>query len=253
MKNKKINLIKIGLLVCMLSMTGASSYAGNITIIGNGATSGPIIVTSTLGNIDIGTRIRIGTFLDVTVLNNAVSDYLAGTKDYSQTLLALNSNFTDLGTNVANYGNTSQSAVGGAIFTPSSTQFGFNNISTLTINGVSRVSNVFNGSIQNVNYSSSIGAAKNLYLWTSFNNEIGIVRNVDGSGTADWTTPGSDLSGVTMNLSGINSVSEVILGTYVDYGTGSDLIALAVPEPSTGVLLIAGSAILLGLRRKGKV
>lgn len=237
----------------MAACLGLASYtqAGTVTIVGSGASTGPIFVTSTLGNIDIGTRIRIGTFLDLTALNNAISNYVGGSSDYNQTLLALGSNFADLGTNVTNYGNSSQAAVNGAAFTPDATRFGFNNISTLTINGASRISNVFNGSIQNVNYSSSIGANKNLYIWTAFNNEIAIVRNADGTGTAAWTTPGSDLSGVTMNMSGINSQAEVLLGNYVDYATGSDLIALAaVPEPTSGLLMVAGGALLLAVRRR---
>lgn len=241
---------RIPKLLAACIIIAGNAHAGTVTIVGSGATSGPIFVTSTLGNIDIGTRIRIGTFLDLTVLNNAINDYMGGTSNYNQTLLALGNNFADLGTNVSNYGNSSQSAVGGAAFTPSSSQFGFNNISTLTINGASRVSNVFNGSIQNVNYSSSIGANKNLYIWTAFNNEIAIVRNADGTGTAAWTTPGSDLSGVTMNMSGINSQAEVLLGNYVDYATGNDLIALAVPEPTSGLLMVAGGALLFALRRR---
>ena len=249
---KKTMKIPLNLLALSAFIFSGIAQAGTITIIGTGASSGPIFVTTALGNIDIGTRVRIGTFLDATVLNNSISEYLSGSKSYSQTLLALNSNFSDLGTNVTNFGNSSQSAVGSAIFTGSSSQFGFNNTSTLTINGVSASYNLFNGTIQNVNYTSSIGGSKNLYIWTAFNDGIGIVRNADGSGTSAWTSPTSDLSGVTMNLSGINSQSEVLLGTYVNYATGSDLIALAVPEPNTGILLMAGSAILLGLRRKSK-
>lgn len=232
---------------------GLASYtqAGTVTIVGSGVSNGPMFVTSTLGNIDIGTRVRIGTFLDLSALNNAISNFTAGTSDYNQTLLALGSNFSDLGTNVTNFGNSNQLSVGGAVFTPSATQFGFNNITTRTVNGVSRPYNLFNGDIQNVNYNSSIGANKNLYIWTAFNNEIGIVRNVDGTGTAAWTTPTSDLSGITLNLNGINSQSEVLLGTYVDYATGNDLIALAaVPEPTSGLLMVAGGALLFALRRR---
>ena len=108
-------------------------------------------------------------------------------------------------------------------------------------------------------YSSSIGAAKNLYIWTAFNNEIAIVRNADGTGTANWTTPGSDLSGVTMNLSGLQSsaggalqTSEILLGTTYDYSSGSDLIALqaAVPEPSSGSLMLVGASLIFAIRKK---
>jgi hypothetical protein len=130
----------------------------------------------------------------------------------------------------------------------------------LAINGAASTAyNVFNGSIQSVTYSSSIGASKNLYIWTAFNNEIGIVRNANGTGTAAWTTPTSDLSGVTLNLSGLQAStggaldsSEILLGTGYDYSTGSDLIALqaAVPEPTTSVLIMLGGMVVLAMRRK---
>jgi len=232
------------------------SQSATVTLVGNGAGGGPIFVTSGLGNIDLGTRLRVGTFLDVTVLNNAISAFKSGASNYSDTLLALNGNFADLGTNVTNYGNANQTGTG-----VSSSQLVFNTTANLSINGgVAATRNVFNGGIANVTYSSSIGAAKNLYIWTAFNNEIAIVRNADGTGTANWVTPGSDLSGVTMNLSGLQSsaggalqTSEILLGTGYDYSSGSDLIALeAVPEPSTGALMVFGSALLLVLNRRNK-
>ena len=161
--------------------------AATITIVGNGAGTGPVFVTSALGNIDIGTRVRIGTFLDVTALNNTISAFRSGASDYASTLLSLNNNFSDLGTGVTNYGTSSQVANGGSPFVPSTTQFGFNNFTSLTVNGVAGTYNTFNGTLTNVNYSLSIGASKSLYLWTAFNNEIGIVRNANGTGTAAWT------------------------------------------------------------------
>ena len=246
------NLLQITATATLVFFAQTLAHAGNITVLGAGSGSAPIFVTTALDNIDIGTRVRVGTFLDLSALNSAITAFSTGSASYSATLLSLNNNFADLGTNATNYGTTSQTAVGGAAFSPSTTQFGFNNISSLTINGVTANRNVFNGSITGVNYSSSIGASKNLYIWTAFNDQIGIVRNSDGTGTSAWTSPSSDLSGVTMNLSGINSQSEVLLGTYVDYAAGSDLIALSVPEPTTGILLIASLPILLGLRRKSK-
>ena len=233
----------------MLSLV--SAQAATITLVGNGASSGAIFVTSSFGNIDLGTRLRVGTFNDLTALNNAISAFNAGTADYAATLSALNSNFADLGTNVTNYGNGSQVGTG-----VSANQVVFNTTASLSINGAAAATyNVFNGSIQNVTYSSSIGASKNLYIWAAFNNEIGIVRNVDGTGTTAWITPTSDLSGVTLNLSGINSQSEVLLGTYTDYATGSDLLRLqaAIPEPSTGTLMMIGAVGLVAMRRLRKV
>ena len=233
--------------------------AATVTIVGNGAGTGPIFVTSARGNIDIGTRVRIGTFLDVTALNNTISAFRSGSATYTSTLLALNNNFSDLGTGVTNYGTSSQVANGGSPFTPSTTQFGFNNYTTLTVNGVSGTYNTFNGTLTNVSYSLSIGSSKSLYLWTAFNNELGIVRNANGTGTAAWTTPTSDLSGVTMNLSGLQAggvfeSGEILLGQTTDNATGNDFIRLeAVPEPSTGALMMIGAAGLVALRRLRKV
>ena len=253
MKNKiKQKSVKsvIPILLGIYAMTLGMASAATITLVGNGAASGPIFATSTLGNIDLGTRIRVGTFFDISLLNNAISAFKTGASSYSDTLLALSNNFGDLGTGVANYGSASQVGTG-----VSASQFVFNTTANLAINGAPTAAyNVFTGSIQSVTYSASIGASKNLYIWTAFNNEIGIVRNVDGTGTTVWTTPTSDLSGVTMNLSGINSQAEVLLGSYVDYASGSDLIALApsIPEPSTGVLMAVGVLGLVAFRSRRK-
>lgn len=244
MKLTNKNLIIAGLFITALSVLPVQS--GTITIGGTGSSgAAPIIVTTALSNIDIGTRIRIGSFSDLTALNSAINAFTTGASNYSQTLLSLNNNFVDFGTGVTNFGNSSQVAVGGAAFTPSTSQFQFNNVSSLTINGVTSSWNVFNGTITSVNYSSATGSGKSLYMWVAYNDQIGIVRNADGSGTSAWTTPGSDLSGVTMNLNGINSQSEVLLGTYVANTSGSNFIALAVPEPGSSALLFSGIALLI--------
>ena len=244
----------LGLAMLALSWGVSSATAATVTLVGNGAGGGPVFVTSGLTNINLGTRLRVGTFLDITTLNNTISAFRSGSTDYSNTLLALNNNFADLGTGVTNYGNASQTGTG-----VSSSQVVFNTTANLAINGAASTAyNVFNGSIQNVTYSSSIGASKNLYIWTAFNNEIAIVRNANGTGTAAWTTPTSDLSGVTLNLSGLQAsaggaldASEILLGTGYDYSSGSDLIALeAVPEPTTSALIMLGGAIVLAMRRK---
>jgi len=233
-------------------LTGNTLFAGTVTILGAGSGGAPIMVTSAGTNIDLGTRVRIGSFNDLTLLNSAISAFSAGTANFTTTLSSLNSNFADIGTNVTNYGVSSQTGTG-----VSSSQFVFQGSTTsLTVNGLAgQTWNIFNGSVTSVNYSSAMGASKNLYFWVAFNNEIGIVRNADGTGTSSWITPTSDLSGVTMNLSGINSQAEVLLGTYTDYATGNDLIRLApaIPEPSTGALMMIGAAGLVALRRLRKV
>ena len=104
---KTIPAILLGIL-----LTGKDSTAATVTLVGNGARGGPIFVTSALTNIDLGTRIRVGTFLDLSALNSAISAFTTGAAGYSDTLLALNNNFADLGTNVTNYGNVVQSGTG---------------------------------------------------------------------------------------------------------------------------------------------
>jgi hypothetical protein len=54
-----------------------------------------------------------------------------------------------------------------------------------------------------------------------------------------------------MNLSSLSS-GEVLLGNYVNYASGSDLISLqaAVPEPSTASLVLLGLSSILAARRK---
>jgi len=245
------------LLICSLLMATPFVHAGTVTIVGNGAGGGPIFVTSKNLSIDIGTRVRIGTFTDLSLLTTTINNFLNTNApvSYAATLTALNNNFVDLGTGATNYGTTSQTANGGASFTPSTTQFGFNNITSLTVNGVAGSWNTFNGSINSVNYSLSVGVSKNLYIWTAFGNEIAIVRSADGTGTAAWTTPSSDASNLTLNLSGLQSsaggtmqTAEVLLGSITEYASGPDLIAL-IPEPSIASYLLISMALPL-MRRK---
>jgi hypothetical protein len=255
---KKTNLIAI---LALLGLIGIGN-AGTVTIFGNGASGGPIFVTSTGGSIAINTRVYVGTFTDVTVLNSTVANYLAGSANYSTTLAALQSNFVNIGTGVTNFGTASQSAVNGAAYTTSTTEFRFNAITSLAINGAAAANyNTFNGTIANVNYSLSLGTGKNLYIWTASDADTGIaiVRNANGTGTAAWITPSPDTTGVTMNLSGLQVTAggaveraEILLGNVSDFASGSDLIALAIPEPSSASLLALGVAGLVALRARRK-
>jgi len=238
------------LLLAGLAMQG---MAGTVTIVGNGAGGGPIFVSSSLGSINLGTRLRVGTFTDLTILNSTIASFTAtnNAASYAATFAALESNFVDLGTGVSNYGSPNQTTG-----TNSPTQVLFNTTAALSINGAATNNyTVFTGSITNVTYSAGIGASKNLYIWAAANNEIAIVRNANGSGTSAWITPTSDLSGVTLNLSGLQlsaggamESSEVLLGKVYDYSSGSDLIAL-IPEPSISSLLVLGSSAFLAVRR----
>ena len=252
---KKTNLIAI---LVLLGLVGIGN-AGTVTIFGNGAGGGPIFVTSTGASIAINTRVYVGTFSDVSLLNSTVSNYLAGSANYAATFGALRSNFVNIGTGF-NFGAVSQSAVNGAAYTTSTSEFRFNAITSLAINGAAAANyNTFNGTITGVSYSLSLGSGKNLYMWTASDNGIAIVRNANGTGTAAWITPGADATGVSMNLSGLQATAggsveraEILLGNVSDFASGSDLIALAVPEPSSASLLALGVAGLVALRVRRK-
>ena len=250
---KKTNLIAI---LVLLGLVGIGN-AGTVTIFGNGAGGGPIFVTSTGASIAINTRVYVGTFSDVSLLNSTVSNYLTGSANYAATVGALQSNFVNIGTGF-NFGAVSQSAVNGAAYTTSTSEFRFNGKTSLAINGAAAANyNTFNGTITGVSYSLSLGSGKNLYMWTASDNGIAIVRNANGTGTAAWITPATDSSGVSMNLSGLQAsgvmdTSEVLLGNVSDFASGSDLIALAIPEPSSASLLALGVAGLVALRIRRK-
>ena len=232
----------------ILAFITLPAFAANIAIVGTGAGTGaPYMTTSTGADIALGTRLRVGLFTDLTAMNTAIAGFTAGTATYANTLAALNAVFTDLGTNVTNYGNANQTGTG-----VSASQFVFNTTASLVVNGAATAAhNVFSGSIANVNYSSSIGSNKSVYVWTALNQEIGIFRD------STWTTPASDLTALTLNLSGITVASagtEILLGSYQDYASGSDQLRLAVgiPEPSSASLLALGLAGLVALRARRK-
>ena len=261
MNKMKTNTMKTKSLAAILALFVAIGIgnAGTVTIVGNGAGGGPIFVTSTGASIAINTRVYVGTFSDVSLLNSTVSNYLAGSANYAATVGALQSNFVNIGTGF-NFGAVSQSAVNGAAYTTSTSEFRFNAITSLAINGAAAANyNTFNGTITGVSYSLSLGSGKNLYMWTASDNGIAIVRNANGTGTAAWITPGADATGVSMNLSGLQATAggsveraEILLGNVSDFASGSDLIALAVPEPSSASLLALGVAGLVALRARRK-
>jgi len=250
MNNKLVAVLKkVGWLALTIAWSTNFTQAGSVIIVANGASTGPVITTSTGGNLDLGTRLRVGRFTDTTVLNNTIAQFLSGANSYSSTTSLLEGNFVDLGTG-GNYGNASQTS---SLITVNSTQFLVNTTASLTINGVARTMNVANGQITPVTYSAAagIGLSSPLYVWAAFNNEIGIYR------ATTWSTPASDLSNLTMNLNGLtaaNSGTTVLLGSYTDNASGNDFLALAaVPEPSTGALMMIGAVGLVAMRRLRKV
>lgn len=246
MKSSAYQIAKITLGI-VFGFGAFSTQAANVALVGNGASSGPIIATSGFQDIALGTRVRVGKFADTNALNTTINNFKTSVADYVTTLSWLNNtnNFIDLGTNVANYGNASQTGTG-----VSSNAVVFNTTASLTVNGTTGTRNVFNGSIANVNYSSSIGFSTPVFIWVAYNNELGIFRD------SGWVTPTSDLTALTLNLNTISSAqsgnTEILLGGYQDYASGTDLLTLysTIPEPATGSLLLIGSGLLFGLRKR---
>jgi len=220
-------------------------HAANLAVVGNGASGGPIITTSAFGDIALGTRVRIGKFVNEATLNSQINSFKTSVLDYNGMISWLNdsANFVDLGTNVTNYGAASQSINGSTV---TSNAFVYNTTASLTVNGVTASRNVFNGSITNVNWSSSIGFSTPVYMWVAYGGELGIFRD------SAWTTPVSDLTALTLNLNTISNAqtgnTEILLGGYQDYASGTDL--LVIPEPSTGSLALLGMALAWTVRRK---
>jgi hypothetical protein len=242
---KKSSELKKALGLALVLSAGLGwGHAANLAVVGNGASSGPIITTSAFGDIALGTRVRIGKFVNEATLNTQINSFKTSTLNYNGLIswLSDSANFVDLGTNVTNYGTATQTGTG-----VSSSAFVYNTTASLTVNGVTANRNVFTGSIANVNWSSSISFSSPVYLWVAYNNEIGIFRD------SAWTAPVSDLTALTLNLNTISSAqtgnTEILLGGYQDYASGTDLLVL-IPEPSTGSLALLGMALAWTVRRK---
>jgi len=245
-------------LVC-LAITALSqvSQASSIIVVANGASSGPILTTSASQNLALGTQLRIGAFGNLANLTNSINTWKAGTTAnsagevaaarsalFNSVLSTLNSNFTDLGSG-GSFGSPSQTG------TTVAGKFVVNTTASLTVNGSAGTYNVANGQIQSVTPSSAagIGTSKQLYLWASYNDEIGIFTD------STWVAP-ADLSNLTMNLNAIqNLAAEILLGTYIDNSSGTDFLGLGattvtvIPEPSSFSLFGLGAALLLVRRR----
>ena len=255
-----------------ITLVASQVHAGTITISATGVTSAPIFVTSTLGSISVGTELRIGTFLDSSALTSTINTYKAGVTGtgltladaqadgatkrsllYNQTLSWLESasNFTSI---VSGANSISQ------LGTTASGKFLFNNTASRTVNGVTGTYGGANGTIDVTYTAYGPGTGAKLWAWFATGTEIAIVTD------SSWLVPVSNTAGLTVGTAQIASTgsgnpAELLLATYTDYGSGSDLISSVaapvtlevVPEPSTGALMMIGAVGLVALRRLRKV
>jgi len=247
-----------GLLVLsVVAVCGCRVLAGTVSVIGfaGGASDsipGGVFVTSQNMNIDLGTRLYVGCFNDLGQLNTTINNFNNGIATYNQTFADLSANFVNFGTG-GNYGGPSQ------IGTTVANEFVFNNstsalgsgIQTNFLTSVGYNINVPYGSISGIKYSMAVGSLRDIYIWTAFNNEIALIRNLDGFGVGSWITPTNDLATLSLNTRDINNQSEVLIGNYVSPQEGSiGLIQTAAPEPSSLSLLALGVVVVAPGRRK---
>jgi len=268
MKNK---LIKCALIAVYASMPPVV-FAGTVTVSATGLSSAPIFVTSQLSSVPVGIELYIGTFVNVSTLNSTINTYKAGvtgigntlaeaqtdgatkkTLLYNQTLswLQSSSNFTSF---VAAADSINQ------VGTTASGKFLFNNSTARTVNGVSGTYAGSNGNFVVTYANYTPGLNSQLWAWFATGTEIGIVTD------STWVVPTNNASGLTIGTAALVSTgsgnpAELLLATYTDYTSGSDLISSVaapvtlevVPEPSTGALMMIGAAGLVALRRLRKV
>jgi hypothetical protein len=231
------------LVLLVVAVCGCRVLAGTVGVFGHGGGSsesnpGGVFVTSKNMSIDLGTRLYVGCFNDLGQLNATINKFNNGIATYAQTFADLTSNFIDFGTG-GNFGIVNQTGTVVAnqfVFNRSSSEFS----STIEAN-LGRPINVPFGTISEVQYSVVVGFLRDIYIWTAFNNEIALVRNLDGAGLRSWFTPSHDGVGATLITADINNQSEVLIGNYVSPQVGPiGLIQTAVPEPSSLSLLVLG-------------
>jgi hypothetical protein len=267
---KILKLTTLAAAICSLVIVPAR--AGTVTISATGLSSSPIFVTSGLGSLTVGTELNIGHFYDSSALTSIINAYKAGvtgtgnTLAEAQTDAASKSNLLYTSTvnwlsNASNFKSlpaaaNSVSQTGGA-----AGKFLFASSANRTVNGVSATYAGATGTMD-VTYS-TYGNALPLWAWIATGSQITIVTD------STWVIPSSPTAGLTIGSAALSNgafgtpanSNEILLGSYVDYNTGSDLVAAAsiaetlnvVPEPSTGALIMLGAAGLVALRRLRKV
>jgi hypothetical protein len=230
----------------VIAFWGSRVVAGNVNILGFAPGQyeygpGAVFVTSQNTNIDLGTRLYVGCFSDLGQLNATINNFKNGTTTYYQTITDLTSNFSNFGSG-GDFGAVRQNG------TTVEGQFVFNNSSSAVHSNLWPYNFYFNvpyGSINDVRFSTTVGGARDIYMWTAFDNEIALIRD------SYWTTPTSDLGSITLNTLAINNQSEVLIGDYINPQEGGIGFIRTVPEPSAISLLVFGGVVVaLGRRKK---
>jgi hypothetical protein len=220
-------------------------------------------VTSTLSSVAANTQLYIGTFKNVTDLNTIISTYKAGVTgtsvlDASTKAATLYTSTFNWLTGSANFYNFASAANSITQTSGIAGQVAFTTSATRTVNGLAASYAGANGTMD-VTYA-NYGAGTGAQLWAFYGtgSEIAIVTD------ATWIVPANNASGLTIGTAQLASTgsgvaSELLLATYTDYASGSDLIGsvaiaqtVTIPEPSSASLLALGMAGLVALRARRK-
>jgi len=242
--------------------------AGTVTVSATGISSSPIFVNSSLASLTVGTELYIGTFLDTAGLTSRISTYKTGVSGTGNTLseaqaladaaaATLYSNTFNWLSNSANFKSLPGAANSITQTGGSAGKFLFASSATRTVNGSSATYAGATGSMD-VTYA-NYGGGLQLWAWYATGSEIGIFTD------STWVVPTSPTAPLTVGSAALsNSASEILLGTYTDYLSGSDLISSSaisktvtvIPEPTSSALLtfgVAALSFLLARKRKDKV
>ncbi len=225
--------MRLGLAVAILLgfISGIQAATINIGAVASSSTTGFYVLED--GSLNTTGKIRVGTF---SISQSALSAIINGWTDKAPSLLKyneLNSYFNEVGV-----GGTRGTTVAGWSFSGTGSVAGTSSSVDTTI----------------------VSAGSQLYVWAF---TIGSFTSADFTpstslqwalvtDSVDWLAPSTGTK--SLNLGQIDSAG-VLIGT--DNGTGTGLnnvnMVAAVPEPSTGALIMLGAAGLVALRRLRKV
>ena len=211
MKNNKVSL-----LLLVLSLIVGNSQAGTVSVSATGVTSAPIFVTSTLQSLTTGTELYIGTFKNVSSLNQVISTYKSGVTGnttseaqsaanalYSTTMnwLTSSSNFYSFPANATTITQSPTGATGKVLFTSTASR---------TVN---LVSGIYAGASASMDYTyANYAGGTGTQLWAFYGtgSEIAIVTD------STWVVPTTNSAGLTIGTaqiasSGSGVASELLL------------------------------------------
>lgn len=250
-----------------LFFVNSNLQAGTVVVSASGLSSSPIFVTNDLQSIALGTELNIGIFSDPDALNTVISSYKAGvtgvgTTDSEVQTDALNKAM-QLYDNTVNWLTNPSNFISLPAFATSITQASYYELGKIVFNDTrSRVVNGRAGT-----YGSSVATMSldyynfapnsKIWMWYATGSEIAIVTD------STWVLPSSNVASLTLSTMALMSTgegnsSELLLATYTDYSSGSDLISsvkvqvpVSAPEPSSlSLLAIAGVVVALGRRKR---